>query len=685
MSRSIATACADNIRILAAAMVEKASSGHPGGPMGGADFINILYSEYLNFDPDDMSWFFRDRFFLDPGHMSAMLYSQLLLCGSISMDDIKNFRQWKSCTPGHPEVDIHRGIENTSGPLGLGHSFGAGAAIAERFLAHRFGDWMSHYTYVYISDGGVQEEISQGVGRIAGFLGLGKLIMFYDANEVQLSTMVGEVTSENTGKKYSSWNWHVITIDGNDEHQIRHAIEEAQSETDRPSLIIGQTIMGKGAIKEDGSSHEGEVETHGKPLGKSKASFSKTIEHLEGNPDQPFEIFPEVAEHYQHVLAKKREYVGARKTEYGAWREANPDLAEKLDLFISGKIPILDWNDIELGENEATRNASARVLGFLADHVENMIVSSADLSNSDKTEGFLKKSKAFSKGDFSGGFLQAGVSELTMAGLCTGMALHGGIIPVCGTFFAFSDYMKPVLRIAALMEQPVKFLWTHDAFRVGEDGPTHQPIEQEAQLRLLEQVHNHSGKPSFVALRPADSAETVAAWKMTLETLDRPTGLILSRQNIKDVPTMPGLSRLLHAMNAYKGAYLIREGTNQPDVVLVANGSEVSTLVDGADLLEKEGLKVRIVSIPSEGIFRDQSSDYQNSILPKNVPTFGLTAGLPITLKNVVGSNGAVYGMTHFGYSAPYKVLDEQFGFTAENVVRQVERLLSKIMISPKI
>ena len=678
MSKSIATKCADNIRLLSAEMVEKAASGHPGGAMGGADFINILYSEYLNFDPDDMTWFFRDRFFLDPGHMSAMLYSQLLLCGSISIEDIKSFRQWKSCTPGHPEVDVERGIENTSGPLGLGHCFGAGAAIAERFLVQRFGEWMSHHTYIYISDGGIQEEISQGVGRIAGFLGLGKLVMFYDANEVQLSTMVGEVTGEDTAQKYQSWNWHVITIDGNDEHQIRHALDEAIAETDRPSLIIGQTIMGKGAVKEDGSSHEGMVETHGKPLGKSNASFEETVKNLGGDPSNPFVVFPEVATHYQGCLEKKRSIVADKKEAFAKWKSENADLADKLDQFVSGNLPELDWSAIQLGENEATRNASSKVLGFLADHVDNMIVSSADLSNSDKTDGFLKKKKAFTRGDFSGAFLQAGVSELTMGGLATGMALHGGVIPVCATFFAFSDYMKPVLRVAALMEQPVKFLWTHDAFRVGEDGPTHQPIEQEAQLRLLEKLHNHSGKASFVALRPADSAETVAAWKIALETNDRPSGLILSRQNIIDIPTMEGLSRLNHAMNAYRGAYLVQEGGANPDVILVANGSEVATLVEGAKLLaEKDGMKVRIVSIPSEGLFRAQDASYQTAILPDGIPTFGLTAGLPVTLESVVKHNGKVFGMTHFGYSAPYKVLDEKFGYTAANVVQQVTDLLA--------
>ena len=678
MEKSIATRAADNIRLLSVAMVEKAASGHPGGPMGGADYIQILFSEFLRYDPDNGAWPFRDRFFLDAGHMSPMLYSQLVLNRTLSLEDVENFRQWHSPTPGHPELDVNRGIENTSGPLGLGHAFGAGAAIAERFLVERFGEWMGHYSYLYVSDGGIQEEISQGIGRIAGFLGLGKIIMFYDANDIQLSTKVGEVSQEDTAKKYESWNWHVLTIDGNNEDEIRAAIKQGQNELSRPTLIIGQTIMGKGAVKADGSSHEGEVETHGKPIGKSNASYEETIKNIGGNPDNAFVVFPEVQNYYDKVIEEKRRQSKAHHKVYADWQASNPEMAKTLDFFLSGKLPEIDWTNIPVGENTATRNASSAVLSYLAGKVENMIVASADLSNSDKTDGFLKKTTAFKNGDFSGAFLQAGVSELSMAALATGMALHGGVIPVCGTFFAFSDYMKPVLRVAALMETPVKFIWTHDAFRVGEDGPTHQPVEQEAQLRLLEKLHNHSGNSSFLALRPADGPETVATWKMMLECNDRPSGLILSRQNIEDVPAIE-FSRLEEAMAAESGAYLVLDCEGEPDVVLIGNGSEVSTLYAGAQrLIENHKLNIRIVSVPSEGLFRSQSKDYQSAIIPPNVPTFGMTAGLPVTLQGLMNTTNRIHGMTHFGYSAPYKVLDVKFGYTGENVEKQVLALLGQ-------
>ena len=659
---------ADNIRILAASMVEKANSGHPGGAMGGADFVNVLFSEFLVYDPQNPRWEGRDRIFLDPGHMSPMLYSVLAFTGKYTLDELKQFRQWGSPTPGHPEVNVDRGVENTSGPLGQGHTYAVGAAIAAKFLKARFGEVMNQTIYAYISDGGIQEEISQGAGRIAGTLGLDNLIMFYDSNDVQLSTNTEDVTTENVAMKYEAWDWKVITINGNDPDEIRKALTEAKAEKNRPTLIIGKTTMGKGARRADGSSYEADCATHGAPLGGD--AYVNTIKNLGGNPENPFTIFPEVAELYAKRAEELKKIVADKYAAKAEWAKANPEKAAKLAEFFSGKAPKVNWDAIEQKAGGATRAGSATVLGALATQVENMIVSSADLSNSDKTDGFLKKTHAFKKGDFSGAFLQAGVSELSMACICIGMSLHGGIIAACGTFFVFSDYMKPALRMAALMEQPVKFIWTHDAFRVGEDGPTHEPVEQEAQVRLLEKLKNHKGHNSMLVLRPADVEETTIAWKLAMENMSTPTALILSRQNIVNLPAGTDYSQ------AAKGAYIIADADENPDVILVASGSEVSTLVAGAELLRKEGVKVRIISAPSEGLFRNQSKEYQESILPAGAKIFGLTAGLPVNLEGLVGSNGKVFGLESFGFSAPYKVLDEKLGFTAENVYNQVKAML---------
>lgn len=667
---------ADNIRILAASMVEKAKSGHPGGAMGGADFVNVLFSEFLVYDPKNPKWEGRDRFFLDPGHMSPMLYSVLALTGKFSMDELKNFRQWGTVTPGHPEVNVERGIENTSGPLGQGHTYAVGAAIAAKFLQARLGkEVMDQTIYAYISDGGIQEEISQGAGRVAGTLGLDNLIMFYDANNVQLSTKVDEVDNENVALKYEAWGWKVISINGNDADAIRQALKDAKAEKEKPTLIIGTTVMGKGALGADHSSYENKVSTHGQPLSAAGVSIEETIKNLGGDPENPFVIFPEVAALYAKREAELNALMEEKKAVKKAWAEAHPDLAVKMDNWFAGRIPEIDWAGIQQKANQATRAASATVLGVLASSVENMICASADLSNSDKTDGFLKKTHAFVKGDFSGAFFQAGVAELTMACICIGMSLHGGVIAACGTFFVFSDYMKPALRMAALMEQPVKFIWTHDAFRVGEDGPTHQPVEQEAQVRLLEKLKNHKGQNSMLVLRPADGAETTVAWKMAMENMSTPTALILSRQNITDLPAKG--NRYQEALGAEKGAYILNEDAN-PDVTLIASGSEVSTLVDGAALLRADGVKVRIVSVPSEGLFRTQPKDYQYSVIKPDGKNFALTAGLPVSMESLVGFNGRVWGMNSFGYSAPYKVLDEKLGFTGQNVYKQVKELLAE-------
>ena len=661
---------ADNIRVLAASMVEKAKSGHPGGAMGGADFINVLYSEYLQYDPENPTWAGRDRFFLAPGHMSPMLYAQLALTGKFTLDELKEFRQWGSPTPGHPERDIKRGIENTSGPLGQGHVFAVGAAMAAKFLAARTGNptFEKETIYAYISDGGIQEEISQGAGRVAGTLGLGNLVMFYDSNDIQLSTECDAVMNEDTALKYKAWGWHVLTIDGNDCTQIRKALDEAKTVNDRPVLIIGKCVMGKGARKDDNSSYERNCKTHGAPLGGD--AYRNTILNLGGNPDEPFVVWDEVKALYADREQQLKSIVASRKAEEAQWAAANPEKAAQVAEWFSGKAPQIDWSAVQQKAGAPTRNASATVLGVLAEQVPNMVVASADLSNSDKTDGFLNKTHAFVRGDFSGAFFQAGVAELTMACVCLGMMLHGGVIAGCGTFFVFSDYMKPVVRMAALMEIPMKFIWSHDAFRVGEDGPTHEPVEQEAQIRLMEKLKNHSGKNSMLVVRPADAEETTICWRMAMENVDTPSALILSRQNIDMLPQGTDYEQ------ARKGAYIVAGSDENPDVILVASGSEVSTLEAGAVLLREDGVKVRIVSCPSEGLFRSQSEEYQQSVLPNGARIFGLTAGLPVNLQGLVGCNGKVFGLESFGFSAPYKVLDEKLGFTAQNVYNQVKAML---------
>lgn len=661
---------ADNIRLLAVSMVEKAKSGHPGGAMGGADFINVLFSEFLVFDPDQPTWEGRDRFYLDPGHMSPMLYSALALQGKYTIDDLKTFRQWGTICPGHPERDIIHGIENTSGPLGQGHTYAVGAAIAEKFLEARLGStMMQHKIYAYISDGGVQEEISQGAGRIAGLFKLNNLIMFYDANEIQLSTECDVVMRENTRMKYESWGWNVLEINGNDPDEIRAALILANKEEQRPTLIIGHTVMAKGARKEDGSSYERSVKTHGAPLG--GGAYENTVKNLGGDLSNPFVVFDDVKELYEKRNAELREVVKERHAAETEWRKANPEKAEQMDAWFSGNAPKVDWSELVQKRDVATRVASANCLGVLAEQVPNMVCSSADLCNSDKTDGFLKKTHELTPDDFTGAFFQAGVSELTMACVCIGMYLHGGVIPACGTFFVFSDYMKPAIRMAALMRVPIKFVWSHDAFRVGEDGPTHEPVEQEAQIRLMEKLKNHKGQDSVRVFRPADADETTVCWQMANENMDTPTAMICSRQNVNSLPEGTDYSQVR------KGAYIVKDDPNY-DVILLASGSEVSTLLAGAELLNADGIKTRIVSVPSEGLFRTQSKEYQESVLPKGAKIFGMTAGLPVTLQSLVGVEGMVYGLESFGFSAPYKVLDEKLGFNAENVFKQVKNYLSK-------
>lgn len=663
---------ANNLRVLIAQMVETAKSGHPGGAMGGADFANVLFSSFMVYDPDDANWIGRDRFFLDPGHMSPMLYSVLALTGRYTVDELKQFRQWGSVTPGHPELDPERGVDNTSGPLGQGHVMGVGCAIAERFLAARFGETISHKTYAFISDGGIQEEISQGAGRIAGNLGLHNLIMFYDSNEVQLSTKVGEVSTEDTASKYRAWGWNVLEINGNDPQAIAGALATAHCEKERPTLIIGHTIMARGSVRPDGTSLEGAVSTHGQPISKAGADIKATIENLGGNPENPWEIRENVKALYAARREELKKIVAARRAAHAAWEKENPELAAKLNDYLSRRLPELDWSKVELKPNMATRNASAAVLSFLAEHLGNMIVSSADLANSDKTDGFLKKTHALLKGDFTGAFLQAGVAELTMACLINGIALHGGLIGACGTFFVFSDYEKPAIRMSALMQLPVIYIFSHDSFRVGEDGPTHEPIEHEAQIRLLEQMDNFKGGPAAVVIRPADAAETVEAYRIALNNAGSPTIIILSRQDLEDLPAD---NRRKEAEKAEKGGYIVYESEN-PRLTLLGNGSEVALLIHVAEKLREEGIGSRVVSIPSIGLFMRQPETYRNSVIAENLPIYALTSGLPAVFNSLTSRGDVVRGLERFGASAPAKVLEEKFGYTVENILSDVKSSL---------
>lgn len=676
MDKNLMNRAADNIRILITEMVEKAKSGHPGGSMGGADFVNVLFSKIIKYDPRDPEWLARDRFFLDPGHQSPMLYGVLALTGRYTIEELQQFRQWGSVTPGHPELLPARGVDNSSGPLGQGHAMAVGCAIAERYLAARFGEIVAHKTYAFISDGGIQEEVSQGAGRIAGTLGLSNLIMFYDANAVQLSTTVEEVTCEDTAAKYRAWNWNVLEIDGSDPEAIYGALEMAKEETERPTLIIGRTIMARKVVNGDGNSLEGAVSTHGQPLSKAGADVKATVRNLGGDPENPWVIFEEVQELYARRRQELMHEVDDWKERFAEWKKANPEEAEKLGRYMSGKLPQLDWDSIEIKPNAATRTTSSAVLNYLGKHVGNMIVSSADLANSDKTDGFLKSTGPLRHHDFSGGFLHAGVAELTMACIMNGIVLHGGMQAACGTFFVFSDYMKPAIRMSALMQLPVKYIFSHDAFRVGEDGPTHQPVEHEAQMRLLEELRNLGGKRSVLVLRPADSAEVIECYRLAMQTTDRPTVMIFSRQDLED---LPGADRREKAREAKRGGYIVYgDASEKPAVTMVANGSEVSLAIHVAEELAAEGIKARVVSVPSIGEYLDQPKEYRDAVIPADGKVFGITSGLPSTLYSLMRGDWKVFGLDHFGASAPAKVLDEKFGYTVPAMLARVKRFLSE-------
>ncbi len=683
MQNSVILKTADNIRVLTAAMVQKAKSGHPGGAMGAADFTSVLFGEFLRWNPDDPQWAGRDRFYMDPGHMSPLLYSILHITQRLEMDSLLNFRQLGSNTPGHPELDPLVGIENTSGPLGLGHGLALGSAVAERFMRERFGDIHAHKTVVLISDGGIQEEIAYGVGRIAGHLKLNDFIMFYDSNDVQLSSLCEDVMTHSVRKQYESWGWNVIEIDGYDIDSCRSALQTAWDEKEKPTLIIGDTTIGKGVRTSDGELWEGQISVHGQPLDAAGASTAATIEGLGGNPENPFVIDVEVQEAFAARIEELRVQAQKWQETKRQWDSENPELSTQLKQWLSGKAPEINLSTLPQKEGVATRVSSGTVLSWLADNVKNIIASSADLSNSDNTQAFLDKTGIFMPDNFNGAFLQPGVAELTMASMAAGMALHGGIIPVCATFFVFSDFMKPAIRLATLMGLPVKYVFTHDSFRVGEDGPTHQPIEHEAQIRLLELLTREDGSSELLVLRPADAFETNVAWQMAMENTTSPTVLIFTRQNVETLTLHAEKNRQEAAEKCRQGAYVVSDNSGgKPDLTLVANGSDVNLCHAAAEILRREDKLVRVVSMISPRLFQQQDQTLRDSVLPPWRPVLALSSGLPLVFDKVVGPMGKTVGLERFGCSGPFTVLEEYFGFTPEVVAEQGRKYLAEFKIS---
>lgn len=666
----------NTIRVLSAEAIQKAKSGHPGLPLGAAPMAYELWTNHMNHNPADPEWANRDRFVLSGGHGSMLLYSLLHLFGygNLSMEDLKNFRQLGSLTPGHPEYGHTVGIEATTGPLGQGMAMAVGMAMAEAHLAAVFNkdgyDIVDHYTYVLGGDGCMMEGISSEAFSLAGTLGLHKLIVFYDSNNISIEGSTDIAFTEDVTKRFEAFGFQTLEVkDGNNLAEIAAAIEAAKADTTRPTMIKVNTVIGYGC-----PAKQGKASAHGEPLGEENVAALK--EYLEWPCKEAFTVPQEVYDHFNEAAKKKAAVEDEWNVLFEKYRKEYPDMAEKWDAYYNGYdlSKLFDSEDYwkKAEKPEATRSTSGSILNEIKQLMPNLIGGSADLAPSNKTN--MKDAGDFSKDNYAGTNLHFGVREQAMAAIGNGLALHGGLKAFVATFFVFSDYTKPMARLSALMNLPLTFIFTHDSIGVGEDGPTHEPVEQEVQIRLMEKLKNHKGHNSMLVLRPADVTETTIAWKMAMENTATPTALIFSRQNITDLPAKG--NRYDEALQAEKGAYIVESDEN-PDVIMVASGSEVSTLEEGAALLRADGIKVRIVSVPSEGLFRSQSKEYQESVIPTGSKVFGLTAGLPVNLEGLVGANGKVWGLESFGFSAPYKVLDEKLGFTGQNVYNQVKELLN--------
>jgi transketolase len=660
--------CVNTVRFLAVDAVQKANSGHPGTPLGAAPMAYVLWDRFLKHNPSESKWPDRDRFILSPGHASAMLYALLHLTGyDLSLDDIKQFRQWGSRTPGHPEYGLTPGVEATTGPLGQGFGNGVGMAIAERWLAQNYNrpeyEIVNHYTYAIVSDGDLQEGIASEAASLAGTLRLGKIIYLYDDNDISIEGKTNIAFAENVAQRFQAYGWHVIgPIDGMDMSVVESAIHMAQAETIRPSLIICRTIIGYGSPNKAGT-----AAAHGEPLGEEEVRLTK--ERLGWPYKEPFTVPAEALSHFRQALERGRLWQERWQATMDAYRRAYPKEAEQLEIDLRGELS-KGWasNLASLFSTAqkpiATREASGQVMNAIVQRVHSFVGGSADLAPSTKT--LLKDHGHYGFEEYSAHNIHFGVREHAMGAIASGMSLHGGLIPYTGTFLIFYDYMRPPVRLAAMMGIRVIFIFTHDSVGLGEDGPTHQPIEQLMGLRAV---------PNLVTIRPADATETVEAWKVALERMHGPTALILSRQNL------PVLDRntLAPASGLHSGGYVLWEGKGTPDVIIIGTGSEVHIALDAGKLLQKKGIGARVVSLPSWELFDEQPRAYRNEVLPSNIRArVSIEAASPVGWQRYVGLEGTAIGVPHFGASAPAKVIYEQFGLTAQHAAEEALKLLQR-------
>jgi transketolase len=658
--------CVNTVRTLAMDAVQKANSGHPGLPMGIADVAYVLWTQFLKHNPANPDWPDRDRFVLSGGHGSMLLYSLLHLTGyDLPLEELMNFRQWDSRTPGHPEYGLTPGVETTTGPLGQGFANGVGMAIAERFLAEIFNrpgyPIVDHYIYAIVTDGDLMEGISHEAASLAGHLGLGKLIYLYDDNHISIDGPTELTFTEDRCARFEAYGWHVQQVDGYHREAVARALRAARAETNCPSLIACRTHIAYGSPNKQDT-----AAAHGAPLGEEEVRLTK--ENLGWPSDAQFYIPEQALAHYREAIPRGQTLEAEWQNLFDRYAAEYPDLAELWHQVWSGELPS-GWEGAlpAFGPTDgplATRSASGKVLNAIAPVLPTLIGGSADLTPSNNTE--LKSYPWLQTGQFGGRNIHFGVREHTMGGILNGLALHGGVIPYGGTFLVFSDYMRPTIRLAAMMELPVVYVFTHDSVGLGEDGPTHQPVEHLPALRAI---------PNLIVVRPSDAMETVEAWRMALEYQEGPVALLLTRQKLPILDR----SALAPAEGLKRGAYVLADTEGTPDLILIASGSEVQVALDARERLGAQGVRARVVSMPSWELFERQPSDYQAQVLPPDVTArLAVEAAVPLGWERYVGPQGYVVGLNRFGASAPYKTIFEQLGFTSENVTLQALAVLDK-------